>query len=74
MKFINEWDFERYCLLFWTFSFSPILASCRWAFYFVLCSAFTTVGYTERRMRLNNKNKIFFILYCVRLSLPLQKK
>ena len=28
----------------------------------------------EGRMRLNNKNKTNFILYCVRLSLPLSPK
>ncbi len=41
--------------------------------HFVLCSLNRTVGFAEGRMRLNNKNKTHFILYCVRLSLPLQK-
>ena len=40
-------------------------------FYFVLCSLNRYVGFAELRMRLNNKNKISFILYCVRLSLTL---
>ena len=40
-------------------------------FHFVLSSLNRNVGFAELRMRLNNKNKSHFILYCVRLSLTL---
>ena len=39
--------------------------------HFVLCSLNRTVGFAEGRMRLNNKNKTHFILYCVHLIVPL---
>ncbi len=58
----SRWEFNPY--IFWWFSEI-------WLFYFVLSSTCSTFGESTRR--LNNKNKKDFILYCLRLAVPLHK-